>query len=279
MIWILYNRIPILNLTFLVFFWVINFLSGFGLILNIAIAFEFIFEKIKGNKNKFLINLLIGIQIIITIIIIVYIIQRMYTTYINEEILALAGVWEEFYDIFDVIIFLYGIISLLLTLYIIPLLRNKFDEAINQGRLMKLKKSMKELGRSFKKKYFSLRSKYAKAQLQDQISSKELLKIWQKMFAIFFLIPSAIAAFLFTPVAFILAVFWAKIFIFDKSEIRKYEKIGLLCSMISIGFFACLTAFITLEIYVGITEYFWTLSIFYLIGVIVASFLFIKKIS
>ena len=75
-----------------------------------------------------------------------------------------------------------------------------------------MKKCPKCVGRGIKKKYFSVRSKYAKAQLQDQMTGKEVLNLWQNKFAVYLLIPSAIAAFMFTPIVFILAIYWLKVF-------------------------------------------------------------------
>jgi len=49
MIWVIFFGVLSFNITFLLFFWVINFLSGFGLILNIAIGFLIFFNILFNN--------------------------------------------------------------------------------------------------------------------------------------------------------------------------------------------------------------------------------------
>ncbi len=278
MVWNLFFGVISFNIAFLIFFWVINFLSGFGLILNIAIGFLILFNKLKDKISKVGTYILIYAQIIISCLFIGYAIYRLYSSFTGIGGLSMSGIWQDTYVWIDNIIFIYGIASFLINLYIIPIVKDKFESAVNQGRLMKIKKNAKDVGRGIKKKYFSFRSKYAKAQLQDQMTSKEVLKLWQNKFAIFFLIPSAIAAFIFTPLAFVLAIYWLKIFVFEDVKIKKYENIALLVSMILIGIIAILSRFLSVELYKEIEGLIWTVNIFYLAGLILASVIFIKTI-
>ncbi|MFX1339863.1 MAG: hypothetical protein ACFFDK_14720, partial [Promethearchaeota archaeon] len=239
MFWIFFYSFLILDLTFLIFFWLIYFLSGFGLILNISILFLFICEKLKHKIRKIGVNCFIIIQIIIIFLVNIYAIYRIYSSFVGEGGLLMYGIWDNRFAWIDNIIYIFSIISLLIFLYINPIIKNNFKDAIVQGRAITWKFGAKQIGREIKKKYYTLRSKYAKLQLQNQLSGNELLKLWQNKFAVFFLILLAIAAFIITPIAFICVVFWLKIFIFDKSEIKNYEKIALLISTIIIGIVAC----------------------------------------
>ena len=266
------------TLAFLVFFWVINFLSGFGLVLNIAIGFLILFNLIKDKISKKGTYILIGAQIGISIALIIYAIYRLFSSYSGGGGLSMIGIWEDTYVWIDNIIFIYGIASLIINLYIIPVFKDRFESVVNQGRLLRWKKGAKGVGRGIKKKYFSIRSKYAKAQLQDQMTGKEVLNLWQNKFAVYLLIPSAIAAFVFTPIAFILAIYWLKIFILEDTEIKLYENIALLASMIFIGLVAILSRFIDVEFYKESLNLIWTVNIFYIIGIILASIIFIKAI-
>lgn len=267
-----------LNITFLVFFWVINFLSGFGLILNISIGFLILFNNIKDKISKIGTYILIYAQIIISGLFIIYGIYRLYSSYTGDAGLSMAGIWADTYVWIDNIIFIYGIASLLINLYVIPIIKDRFESSVNQGRYVRFKKGAKQAGRGIKKKYFSFRSKHAKAQLQDQMTGKEVLNLWQNRFAVYFLIPSAVAAFVFTPIAFILSIYWLKIFILEDLEIKKYENIAVLASMIFIGTMAILSRFINAELYLEIVGLFWTVSIFYLGGLILGSIIFIRTI-
>lgn len=56
---------------------------------------------------------------------------------------------------FDLLLFLYGIISLMLSLYIIPLIREEFQEAVDTGTIKRIKRGTKKIGRKMKKGYFS----------------------------------------------------------------------------------------------------------------------------
>jgi len=278
MIWDIFFGVLSFNISFLIFFWVINFLSGFGLVLNIAIGFLILFNLIKDKISKKGTYILIGAQIGISIALIIYAIYRLFSSYSGGGGLSMIGIWEDTYVWIDNIIFIYGIASLIINLYIIPVFKDRFESVVNQGRLLKWKKGAKGAGRSIKKKYFSIRSKYAKAQLQDQMTGKEVLNLWQNKFAVYLLIPSAIAAFVFTPIVFILAIYWLKIVILEDTEIKLYENIALLASMIFIGLVAILSRFIDVEFYKEILDLIWTVNIFYVTGIILASIIFIKAI-
>jgi hypothetical protein len=278
MIWDMLFGVISFTIAFLIFFWVINFLSGFGLILNIAIGFLILFNLIKDKIGKRGTYILIGTQIGISILFIIYAIFRLFSSYSGEGGLSMGGIWEENYVWLDNIIFIYGIASFILNLYIIPVIKDRFEKAVNQGKIIRFKAGAKGVGRGIKKKYFSIRSKHAKAQVQDQMTAKEVLKLWQNKFAVYFLIPSAIGAFIFTPIAFILSIYWLKIFILEDAKIKPYENIALLISMTFIGAIAILCRFLEIEIYSAILGFIWTVNIFYLAGMIIASIILIKAI-
>ena len=278
MIWDIFFGVLSFNISFLIFFWVINFLAGFGLILNIAIGFLIIFNAIKDKISKKGTYFLIGSQISISVLFVIYAILRLFSSFTGRGGLSMMGIWGESYVWLDNIIFIYGIGSLLINLYIIPIIKEEFESAVNQKRIFKWKKTARDVGREIKKKYFSIRTKHAKAQVQDQMTAKEVLNLWQNKFAVYFLIPSAIAAFVFTPIAFILSIYWLKIFILEDTEIKIYENIALLISMIFIGVIAIFSRFLDIDFYSALLDYIWTVNIFYLLGIIVASIILLKTI-
>ena len=263
---------------FLLFFWVINFLSGFGLVLNIAIGFLILFNLIKDKISKKGTYILIGAQIGTSIALIIYAVYRLFSSYRGGGGLSMIGIWGETYIWIDNIIFIYGIVSLIINLYIIPVIKDKFESAVDQGRLMRWKTGAKSVGRGIKKKYFSIRSKHANVQVQDQMTAKEVLNLWQNKFAVYLLIPSAIAAFIFTPIAFILSIYWLRIFILEDTEIKTYENVALLLSMIFIGGIAILSRFLAIEFYSAVLNLIWTVNFFYLAGIIIGSIILIRAI-
>jgi len=278
MIWIFLFRLYIFNYSFLVFFWVVKYLSGFGLVLSIANGFLLLFDKFKNELSKRGTNILIVLQFVIPILFAIYAIYRIFSSFYGGGGIRMVGVWSDIYVWLDDIVYIYGIISLLITLYIIPIIRNEFDDAVNQTRLSRFKSGTKSVGRGIKKKYYSLRKKHAKAQLQDQMTGKDVLTSWRNKFAIYLLVPIGIGSLLLMPLAFILIVLWLKIMFFEKVEIKIHEKLALLFSIIILGVVAVLAPYIELTFYSQISNLFWTINIFYLIGIVVASIIYFRKI-
>jgi hypothetical protein len=190
----------------------------------------------------------------------------------------MTGIWADIYVWFDNIIYIYGILSLLAQLYLIPIAKQEFDEIINKGRNQKWGQSLKNFGRNVKKQWLTWREEDAKVKYLDQKSIKELLNNWRNRFAVILLIPLAFGSFLFTPITFILIIIWAKIIIWDRSEIYSYEKIAIFISIVVIGLIAVLTPYFEFGIYSQIASNLWTLNIFYLIGMLVATLIFIVKL-
>ena len=280
MIWVFLFGFFIFNYTFLVFFWVVKYLSGFGLILSVANGFLFLFDKTKNHISKRGTNILILLQLIIPILFVIYAIYRIFSGYYggSGSGIRMVGIWADIYVWMDDIIYIYGIVSLLIMFYFIPIIRNKFDKAVNQTRTYIFKKGAKSVGREIKKKYFTIRKKLAKVQLQDQMTGKEVLISWRNKFSVYLLIPIGIGALLLMPLAFILIMFWLKIIFFEKVEIKIHERIALFLSIIILGTLAILAPYMELKIYTEIGYLLWTVNIFYFIGIIVACIIYFRKI-
>ncbi len=277
MLWVLIFGILTVNITFLIFFWVIKFLSGFGLILSIANGFLLLMDKFSGQLKKKGTKSIIVIEIIIPTILIGYAIYKIFSSYFQASAVTQEGIWFWI----DNILYIYGIVSLLLTLYILPLASEQFQKAVELGKLTFWKKKAKKVAREIKKKYFSLRKEFARAQVQDQMTVKEVLDIWRNKFAINVLVVLAVGSLIFTPISFIFVMYWLHLYVFFRIQTRTWEKLILLLGMIWIGFIAVVSPFlslINLQIYTTIDPYFWTVNVFYLIGILVATYIFIKKL-
>lgn len=277
MLWFFIFGILTLNITFLIFFWVIMFLSGFGLILGIANGFLLLMDKFSGKLKKKSTKSLIVVEIIIPTILIGYAIYKIFSSYFQATAVTQEGIWFWM----DKILYIYGIVSLLLNLYILPLASEQFQKAVELGKLTFWKKKAKKVAREIKKKYFSLRKEFAKAQVQDQMTVKEILDLWRNKFAINVLLVLAIGSLIFTPIAFICVMYWLHLYVFYRIQTRSWEKVILLVGIIWIGLIAVVSPFLpflNLQIYETIDPYFWTVNVFYLVGILVATYIFIKKL-
>ncbi|MFX1317095.1 MAG: hypothetical protein ACFE9T_14625 [Promethearchaeota archaeon] len=274
MILILFEIIN-LNFTFLTFFWVVKFLAGFGLILSISNIFLLLLDKTKEKirKNEKIVNSIVIAQIVIPVILIIWAIYQVVSSYLDPGLFS----QDKFIFWIDLILFVYGIAFLLIKLYIIPIISEQFEKALEHGKFQRFKKSVKRVGRGIKKKYFKFRKDYAKVQIQDQMTIKELLNLWQSKFAIYFLLIIA-TSLTFPPISFICIMFWLGIFEYVDGEPKNYEKIAIIIAMSCIGIIATLSPIFNLNFYTDISDLFWTINIFYLIGITLASFIFIRKI-
>ena len=148
---------------------------------------------------------------------------------------------------------------------------------MDTGLINRVKKGTKKIGRKLKKGYYNWRGKYAKVQIQDQMTLGEVLSIWRNRFAVYLLIPIAIGSLIFTPIAFICIIFWLKIIVFDKGEPKVYERIALLISMIWITTIACLSYTFNLVFFTSIELFLWTIQVFYLVGIVISTVIFIHQ--
>ncbi|MHA2400502.1 MAG: hypothetical protein ACXADU_16635 [Promethearchaeota archaeon] len=260
-----------LNITFLIFFWTMKLLSGFGLIITVANGILWILNRFTEKLSKKEVQILVVIQVIVPGILVGYAIYSIISNLPPSTPLVGFRYW------IDLILFLYGILSLIISLYIFPLIREEFQDAVDQGLFSRVKKSGKGIGRKLKKRYFKWRGKYAKVQIQDQMTIGEVLDIWRNRFAVYLLIPIAIGTLIFTPVAFVCIIFWLKIIVFDKGEPKLYERIALLISMIFIALIASLSYTFNWVFYTKIQSSFWTIQIFYLVGIVISSAIFILQ--
>ncbi len=278
MIWILFWGELSLYGSLLIFFISINFLSGFGLILSLSGLTIFILskfsEKLKG-KQKASRNITI-VMSIFPFILIGYGFYLVISNIIGDGAFSQIGIMAWIVNI----LFFYGILSLLISLYIRPIITEEFDNAMELGKFGWWKKRIKKTGRSLKRKYFQLRKEFALAQVQDHMEINEVLDLWRRKFAINMLLIISIGSLVFTPILFICIMYWIRIYVLFKSEPARYEKIVLLVAIIVIGLIALLTPFLEIFnlFYQIVSSYYWIVNLAYLIGIITGTFIFTKKI-
>lgn len=243
MLIILLNLITQLDFTFVIFLVSTKFLAGFGVIMGITGLVIFMFKKFekkfKGKQNKWKIKALFIFVLIIIIGLLVY--QGPYKFY--DIATSTGGGGNIFMYLFDQLLFIYGIVSLILRQYMLPVWKNEFDDVLHKSLMDKLKKGWTEKVRGAKKKWHSWRKNYAKAYLQDQLSLKEYLKIWRRKFAIITLLFLGIGNFIFTIICVILIMAWYLIFIKKVNGLKKYEVYLFVAACVAICVITVLTTF------------------------------------
>ncbi|NHJ23987.1 MAG: hypothetical protein EAX89_05400 [Candidatus Lokiarchaeota archaeon] len=263
-----------LNITSLIFFYAIKFLAGFGLILSIANGFLVLLDKASEKMDKKATNIVVIIEIIIPFVFIGYAIYQIFSSFFKSTLFSQEGFWL----VVEILIYIYGLLSLLVNLYILPLFKDTFYKSVELSKFIGFKKGAKKAARKVKKKYYSLKGEYAKLEKQDHLTIRDLLGTWRNKFAVNFLVILAIGSLIFTPIAFICVMYWLRLYVLFRIERKNYERFALLIGISIIGIIALLAPFFNLPFYVAISQYFWTINIFYLLGITLASFIFLKRL-
>ncbi len=263
-----------LDIVSLIFFYAIKYLAGFGLIISIANGFLVLLDKTSEKLGKKGTNLLVIMEIIIPFVFIGYAIYQIISSYFQSSLFSQGG----FSLIIDILMYVYGILSLLLNLYILPLVKDAFYKGVELSKFVGLKKGAKKAARNVKKKYYALKGEYAKLEKQDHLTIKDLLGTWRNKFAVNFLIIIAIGSLIFTPISFICVMYWLRLYVLFRLERKYYERIALLIGISLVGIIALIAPFLNLPFYAAISQYFWTINIFYLLGIVLASYIFLKRL-
>lgn len=292
-----------LNFTLVIFLVVIKFLAGFNLTMSIGSFVIFVLTKFErlfeGENNRKKLNRFLFFIIFIFIILLAY--QGPYK--ITTSVMAANDILNIFKsqivnflsifipninitppdNIFDLILYIYGIVSLILTVYIIPILRNKFFVYKIIAEKEVLKKSLQDSFKSLKTRFLSLRKKYTEIEVQKQVSLKEKLKELRRHLAIFTLIFLGVGCLTFTPLCAIIIFLWLRTyFIYENERPLKFEEYLLIASCIVIMTISVLLPFpLILELtsfYRIIQNYYYFVYISQFIGMLISSILYISLI-
>ena len=276
MLYILLQGELSLTSTLIIFLIVIKFLAGFGLPMGICTFVIWVlahFEKwFSGEENRA--NLRRFLIFIVFVLIIVLIYQGPYK--IITGILN-PGVND---NILDLILYVYGIASLFITMYIWPLLKNKFFVYKTIAEKDVLKKSVTQTFQGIKTRFQSWRKQYAKVEIQKQVSLKEQLNELRRQFAIFTFIFLGIGCLIFTPLSAIFIFIWLRIYLTYTSERPlKFEIFILIGACIVIMVIALLQPFIPQisVLFASIfSNYYYWVYIAQFIGLLISSYLYIS---
>ncbi len=276
MLWLWLSGEKSLNWTTIFLFGATKFISGFGLFLTLTTATIFVLTKFRdmfkdAKKRLQLFNIVM--LIIIPIVLLVYYFYKIFDTY-------LKGASTD--NVLDIILFIYGIVSLVLSLYIRPTINENLMDATETTTGDKAKRKVKNLGRGIKKRWFTWRKDYAKAVVQDALTLQEVGNLMKQRVAIVMLPVIGIGMLMFTPIAAICILFFLELII-NADLIRKPERGALIASMITIaGICTILPIVVTgLGFYKDNPinqQYWWVLSLLYFVGMLISTFIFIKKL-
>jgi len=264
-----------LNFTLTLLIATLKFISGFGLVLSVLGAGIFVLknqsDKFKGKENKKQLKIYQITMLIIPIALLIY-----------KGPVKLVQTYRaggETDNIFDKLLFLFGICSLLITLYIIPLFKEEFLSASEKTLGNKIKDKAKKGVRGLKKGWFKMWKSYGKVQLEDQKTMQDHLEFWKQRFAVLSLIILGIGMFIFTPISVILIVIWIRVYALDKKSLFDYERYMLIGATISTLVIAILIpfSFSGTQFYQSIkSTYFWV-DFGYFLGLLVGTVVYLGK--
>ena len=114
-----------LNVSLIIFFAAAKYLGGLGVVIGILSLSILILEKapdkFQGKENKSKLKLFYQFMIITPIILLVYGIYKTIRSYILQQNVN---------NLFDIALFLFGIISLIVTMYIIPIYKDNYESVV-----------------------------------------------------------------------------------------------------------------------------------------------------
>jgi hypothetical protein len=265
-----------LNFTFIIFLLVVKFLAGLGVVMGIISISILILKKYpekfdgEGNQKK-VEDFNIGL-IVLLIVLLIY----KGPIKITQSFLSQGSAD----NIFDDALFIYGIVSLMINLYIKPLLKQNFITVttINTGDM--IKSSLQDGAKGVKKWWLKKHNKFGEAQLEEQQTIKKDIDVFRQRMAVVAMLFLGIGSIVFLPIGAIFMVMWYLIFFKQYRKPHKFEEILLIIACIAICIISVLTTLV-LELtpfYVIIRQYYFIVEIFHFIGLIFTAVIFIRKL-
>jgi hypothetical protein len=267
-----------LTSTLIVFLVIIKFLAGFGVPMGVSTFVIWVlahFEKwFSGEENR--VNLKRFLIFIVFVLIVVLIYQGPYKI-IMSILKPGANV-----NILDLLLYVYGIASLFITMYIWPLLKTKFFISKLIAEKDVLKKSVTQTVQGIKTRFHSWRKHYAKVEIQKQVSLKDQLNEVRRQIAIFTFIFLGIGCLIFMPISAIFILIWLRIYLlYTEKRPLKFEIFLLIGACIVIMIIALLEPFIppiTVMFDTIFSNYYYWVYIAQFIGLLISSIIYISHL-
>ncbi|MEX2681848.1 MAG: hypothetical protein Q6373_009610 [Candidatus Sigynarchaeota archaeon] len=241
-----------LHFTLVIFLIVVKFLAGFGNVIGIAGVTIFLLTKLesrfKGDENKKKLKLLLVVMVLIIFGLLVY--QGPYK--IISGVMKITRGESVDDNWLDKVLFVYGIVSLMWSLYIRPLWKGDFLSVttITTGDI--IKKGLTNIKHRFRKKIYEMKKEYAKVEITEQQRLQEYLKTIRQHLADIMMLFLGAGTLVFTPICAAFIFGWLRIFYFTHRKPFKYEIIIIVAACVAISaiagtmpFVLFLTAFYT----------------------------------
>ncbi|MFW9849679.1 MAG: hypothetical protein ACFFF4_11080 [Candidatus Thorarchaeota archaeon] len=235
-----------------------KFLSGIGIMLTYAsfctIIFKLTSDAMKGSKNRaktvkiLLLLPLIGIG--------VYGGYRLFTAILFSESLGFL----------EILISLYGVWSLVVTIYILPAVRGQYQPDYKESTTDKIRKKVDNFGYSLWRGYQTKVAKdYGKAYAKEfERYASQLDKIRAQLSGIL-LLPLCLTLCVFPPLALVLLLVWIRLFSLEKRPLSTYER-GVLIFAVLLVLILSTFIFLTIDLSMSLLY----LDVAYGVGIIVS---------
>ncbi|MBN2151283.1 MAG: hypothetical protein JW839_07560 [Candidatus Lokiarchaeota archaeon] len=269
-----------LNFTLVIFLIVVKFLSGFGNVIGIAGVTIFLLSKFepqfRGEENKKKLRLLLVFMVLIVFILLAY--QGPYK--IADSIIKMSrGESGNTDNLLDQVLFVYGIVSLMWSLYIQPLWKGDFVAATTVTTGDMIKKGLSDVKNRFKKKVYEMKKDYAKVEITEQQALQGHLKTIRQRLAVVMMLFLGAGTLVFTPICAALVFGWIRIFFITSRKPHKYETAILVGACVALCAIAGIMPFVLefTSFYQTIQgAYFWT-YIAQFSGLLIGAIIYLRK--
>nr|MDO8115477.1 hypothetical protein [Candidatus Sigynarchaeota archaeon] len=265
-----------LNFTLVIFLMVVKFLAGFGTVIGISSFVIFMLtkfaDKFNGEENKKKLNLLLFSAVAIILFLLVY--QGPY------KIIQSFLVTGDTDNIIDKLLFIYGIVSLMFSLYIKPLLKDEFIAVTTVTTGDMIKKGLSGTASNIKKKFFAWRKDYGKVERAEQEQLKEYLNVFRQRLAVVMMLFLGAGNVVFTIICAIFILGWLRIFYFTKRKPFRYEIYLIVGACIAICAISTLMSLVLdkTPLYVTIMGAFFFTYISQFLGLLIAAILYLRRL-
>lgn len=217
---------------------VMKFLSGLGVMLTYAsvcsIMFRSFAEQVKGNRRRFAI-----LKLILVLPILAILGYAIYT-------LVNALVYSQILSLFENLTGVYGIWSLMLIVYLIPVVQGKYNPRTESGTLDKVGEKVGGVKHSIWSGYQAyIWRDYGKVKSAEFERYRDRLVKIRAILSGLLLLPIALVLMLFPPLGLLSIMLWFRIFSLDYKPFSNLERVLLTTIVIVV---LCITTYLFLVI-------------------------------
>jgi Skp family chaperone for outer membrane proteins len=268
-----------LHFTLVIFLIIVKFLAGFGNVIGVAGATIFLLTKLeshfKGEENRKKLKLLLVVMVGIIFFLLAY--QGPYKIIGGIVKMVNGEVVKD--NPLDQILFVYGIVSLMWSLYIQPLWKGDFlaVTVVTTGDMVK--QGWSDIKNRFKKKISTMKKDYAKVEIAEQQQLQEHLKTIRQRLAVVMMLFLGAGNLVFTVICAALIFGWIRIFYITSRKPYKYETIILVLACVAICAISAIEPFVieATPFYDTIKgAYFWT-YIASFTGLLICAIIYLRK--